>query len=90
MSWSLNSAGRMGAALRQSPALHTSDASLFEHSGIQDWLSFLGTGIRADLTLIAGVAVGTERHALTSMVRPLGKNRCRRDIPTPLCSPIAR
>ena len=32
------SAGLMGAALRQSPALHTSDASLFEHPGIQDWL----------------------------------------------------
>ena len=68
------SAGLMGAALRQSPALHTSDASLFEHPGIQDWLSFTSERAYArSLTLIAGVAASTERHALTSMVRPLGK-----------------
>lgn len=68
------SAGLMGAALRQSPALHTSDASLFEHPGIQDWLSFTSERAYArSLTLIAGVAAGTGRHPLTSMVRPLGK-----------------
>lgn len=68
------SAGLMGAALRQSPALHSSEAPLFEHPGIQEWLSFTSERAYAQsLTLIAGVAARTERHALASMVRPLGK-----------------
>ena len=68
------SAGLMGAALRQSPALHTSGASLFEHPGIQEWLSFSAERAYArSLTLIAGVAVNAERKTLASMVRPIGK-----------------
>lgn len=68
------SAGLMGAALRRSPALQASENAPFAHPQIREWLSF--TAERAysrSLAVVAGVAAGTDRPALASLLRPLDK-----------------
>lgn len=69
------SAGLMGAALRRSPVLQTSEHAPFAHPQIREWLSF--TAERAysrSLALVAGVAASTTHPALAPFIRPLDKN----------------
>ncbi len=69
------SAGLMGAALRQSPARKGSQAAPFEHPQVREWLSFTAEpAYTRALTLVAGVAARTANCGeLAPMLRPLAK-----------------
>ncbi|MEP6962662.1 MAG: anti-sigma factor antagonist, partial [Acidobacteriota bacterium] len=67
------SAGLVGASLRQSPVGGSNGADLFGHPGIRKWLSF--TTERAyprALAVVAGIASRKPSGPLGAMLRPLG------------------
>ncbi len=66
------SAGLVGAALRQSPALGASDGAPFQHPGVRQWLMF--TSERAyshTLTVAVGIVAREPGPELTPLVRPI-------------------
>jgi anti-anti-sigma factor len=70
------SAGLVGAALRQSPMLGGSDVLSFAHPQIRNWLSF--TTERAHkraLAVVVGVAAQSSNDALASLLRPLSRGQ---------------
>jgi anti-anti-sigma factor len=70
-----DSAGLIGATLRQSPTKENSDGAPFRFPDIRKWLSF--TAERAyprALTLVVGIATRSECGALDPLLRPLGRN----------------
>jgi anti-anti-sigma factor len=69
------SVGLTGAALRRSPALQADKTTPFTHPQIREWLSFTAERAYSRLTLAVGVATRGTSHALTPLVRPLGKEQ---------------
>ncbi len=66
------SAGLIGAALRQSPVDGRTAGGLFEYPAIRGWLSFSVERVHARaLALIAGVAARSATSELAPMLRPL-------------------
>jgi anti-anti-sigma factor len=67
------SAGLLGAALRQSPARGSAEGAPFRHPEIRQWLSFSPerTHKRA-LAAVAGLATASPDGPLAALVRPLG------------------
>jgi hypothetical protein len=66
-------AGIIGAALKQSPALPMNQEHLFEHPGVRDWLRFAPEGVyNRTLALVAGLATAKDRPELVPFVRPMG------------------
>ncbi|MEJ2229904.1 MAG: STAS domain-containing protein [Nitrospirales bacterium] len=67
------SAGLLGAALKQSPTQRNSNEDLFHHPEIRKWLTFTPERIHTrGMTLVVGVAARTTIGSLTSFLRPLG------------------
>lgn len=68
-------ASLMGAALKRSPATHTSETAPFQHPEIREWLSFTPEGAYPrSLALVVGVAARADHPELASFLRPVGKN----------------
>jgi anti-anti-sigma factor len=70
-----DSAGLIGATLRQSPTKEDSDGAPFRFPDIRKWLSF--TAERAyprALTLVVGIAARGDCGALDPLLRPLGRS----------------
>lgn len=69
------SAGLVGAALRQSPALDEAGSERFVHPEIRRWLSFAPEHVHArSLVLAVGLAATSAREELAEFLRPLGRN----------------
>ena len=69
------SAGLMGAALRQSPASAASPQPAFEHPQIRQWLSFTAERAYArSVAFVVGVATSNPRSRLNTIIRPLAKD----------------
>src|SRR5207249_6065466 len=67
------SAGLIGAALRQSPALPASEATPFQYPEVRRWLSFSAERAHLrSLVVIAGVASRPPGGRLASILRPVG------------------
>jgi anti-anti-sigma factor len=68
------SAGLMGAALQQSPALRAADDMPFAYPEVRDWLTFTGErAYRSSTTLVVGVATRGDAGALAPLVRSVGR-----------------
>jgi anti-anti-sigma factor len=66
------SAGLVGAALRRSPALERSEASLFAHPQVREWMSFTPERAYArSVALVVGVAARAAQPVLSPLLRPL-------------------
>ncbi len=70
----VESAGLVGAALRQSPAAAAGVNDVpFKYPEVRSWLSFSTERLYSrSLALVAGMGAGSECAALASMLRPLG------------------
>ena len=69
------SAGLIGTALRQSPALRDSESALFAFPQVRDWLSFAAEPVYTHaLTLVVGIAARKAPALLVPLLRPLGQS----------------
>jgi anti-anti-sigma factor len=69
------SAGLVGAALKQSPALSPRGKSPFDYPGIRNWLAFTSEcEFARTLTLAVGFATTGENPALKPFLRPVGRS----------------
>lgn len=67
------SAGLVGASLKNSPALDTKDKTPFDFPEVRRWISYSSERLyRKSLALVTGIALFDEVPSLMSMVRPLG------------------
>lgn len=67
------SAGLIGAALKRPPVQLSRGASLFEHPGVRQWLSFTSERAHArSLVVVAGLASRQAPAGLASFLRPVG------------------
>lgn len=68
-------AGLVGAALRRSPATAETDADLFSHPEIRDWMTFTAEPAFAQgVALVAGVISQHGSETIAPVVRPLGND----------------
>jgi anti-anti-sigma factor len=70
-----DSAGLIGASLRQSPASDPTDGAPFRFPDVRKWLSFTPERAHQNaLTLVVGIAARGSCGALDPLLRPLSKN----------------